>query len=128
MLHTNAPSIVPELMKGFHEAGYGKRDTGRVDLPDGVVPVWLVRVGHVEVYEVLSPGLGHAPCQAVGQVPVRVYDAQTPTVVNVLQGQGLQHCGLAYPGTTNDVQVRKTVLLLDSEFPVRKAAIGPAEV
>jgi hypothetical protein len=77
--------------------------------------VWLMQIRDVDVKKVVTPLRRNAPCNALGQIAMRIDECAAPSRGDVLRYQCLQERRFANAGFANDIDVEQAVWLLDGK-------------
>jgi hypothetical protein len=94
----------------------------------GLYPKGRVRIGHVEINDIVAPVSGDRPRDALSQVAVRVDQHHAAAMGDILQCKCLEQRRLARPGLPDDVHMKKPVGLFDAERRSLISKIDMAEI
>src|SRR5579883_1146430 len=112
MFHAHAPSLRPHLFEHFHEPGGRQGNPILPYMAERIVPVWLRRIGCIQIENVQQPVWRNAICDAFDQIAMRVNQRESIATRQVLQCHAFKKCGLSGAGLPNEVYMGEPVLPL----------------
>ena len=128
VFHARAPCILPNLLKGRHEAAYHEVAFVVADILHHVKRNRVLEIKRSEVDDIFYAILRDVIENSINRPPMRVNKGESFAVPNILNRHVLKQGRLAHAGLADDVHMAVAVLRLDAERDALPARVSRREV